>query len=263
MADRLMPSRRRILIFVFGNEVSRFSVFFTGLKNKAVKLTFTPSISYTQHLPCVYLSQLIALKRFVTFIVFALLVPCLSFAQMWKPGNGFREFPFYKKSGSITLHLTNYMFSGRKVATPPVNFVAEVTAARNFSLGPMFTYFQFKRSEFEAINATRWVNPEIRYHEMMIGLRAEYHITSLVAKIINKKIPEHVIDIYTSGWMGYSFVKTGYAKADQELVSDNTTLRGGCGLGARSLVLKFMGLSLEGGYSSYGYASFGLFFLVR
>jgi len=155
------------------------------------------------------------------------------------------------------------MFSGRKVATPPLNFVASVTAAKNFTLGPVFTYFQFKQSEYEAVNATRWVNPEVRYHEMMIGLRTEYHITTLLEKMINKRIPKHILDIYASGWMGYSFVKSGHAKAKEELITENTTLRGGCGLGARSLVLKFMGFSLEGGYSSYGYCSFGLFFVVR
>jgi len=189
------------------------------------------------------------------------LIPLMSIGQLWK-NTGVAETPFYKRPGSISLHLNNYMFAPRKLATPPMNFIAEVTTARNFTLGPMFTYFQFRRSEYEAINATRWVNPEIRYHEMMIGMKAEYHINAVIEKIIGRKIPQQFIDTYAAGWGGYSFVKANN-KAEQELVTSNSKLRGGLALGARSLVLKWLGFSVEGGYSSYGYASFGLFFVVR
>ncbi len=195
--------------------------------------------------------------------IFAVLFPFLSFGQIWKQTGTFQEIPFYKKPGSISIHLNNYMFSKRKVATPPVNVIAEVTAAKNLTLGPMFTYFQFKRSEFEATNATRWVNPELRYHEFMIGLKAEYHINSVIEKIINKKIPQHIVDTYAAGWGGYSFVKVNSPDAEEEQVSNNEKFRGGLAIGARSLVLKWMGFSLEGGYSSYGYCSFGLFFVAR
>ena len=155
------------------------------------------------------------------------------------------------------------MFSGRKVATPPINFITEVTIARNVSLGPMVTYFQFRRSEFEAVNATRWVDPELRYHETMIGLKFEYHINSAVEKLIRKRIPQHIVDVYTTGWGGYSFVKSASQLPDDDLISYNEKFRGGLGIGARSLVLKWMGFSLESGYSSYGYVSFGLFFVAR
>ncbi|HXH18111.1 MAG TPA: hypothetical protein VNJ07_03420 [Chitinophagales bacterium] len=193
----------------------------------------------------------------------ALMLPLLSLAQIRKQTNGTDEIPFFKKTGSITLHLNNYMFSGRKVATPPFNLIAEITAAKNFTVGPMFTYFQFRRSEFEAINATRWVNPEIRYHELMAGVKAEYHLNAVIEKIIQRKIPHHFIDTYTAGWMGYSFVKTNAANADEALIAENKGIRGGIGIGARSLVLPWLGFSLEGGCSSYGYCSFGLFFMAR
>ncbi len=194
--------------------------------------------------------------------LFLLLLPFFSFSQVWKKGGDFTQAPFYKRPGSIHLHLSNYMFSGRKTATPPLNFIPQVTIVKNVSAGPMFTYFQFRESEFEAVNSTRWVNPEIRYHEMMIGLKAEYHINWLIEKIIRRPIPRFV-DVYAAGWTGYSFVKPNSEKADEELVAANEKIRGGVGLGTRSLVLKWMGFSLEGGYSSYGYCSFGLFFVAR
>lgn len=195
-----------------------------------------------------------------------LLLPLCSFAQQsqqWKYGDGFSKSPFYEKPGSITLHFSNHMFSGRKVATPPLNFSPQVTAARNFTLGPVITYFQFKNASFEAVNATRWVNPDIRYHELMAGLRAEYHFTGLMEKIINRKIPHYILDLYAGGWGGYSFVFVSHADADKNLENANERARMGMVLGARSLVLKWMGFSIEGGYSSYGYCSFGLFFFVR
>lgn len=195
--------------------------------------------------------------------IFIFAFPLCTAGQVWKKGGDFTKEPFYQRPGCVHLHLNNYMFSGRKVATPPLNFTAAVTIAKNLSVGPILTYFQFRRSEFESVNSTRWVNPEIRYHEMMIGLKAEYHINSLFEKIIRWKIPRHFIDTYAAGWGGYSFVKCASYLAEEELITDNEKFRGGIGLGARSLVLKWLGFSLEGGYSSYGYCSFGLFFVVR
>lgn len=155
------------------------------------------------------------------------------------------------------------MFSGRKVATPPVNLHFAVTPFKNVTFGPMVTYFQFKQAEFEAVNATRWINPEISYHEMMAGGRAEYHVNDLLQKMMRRRIPQHIVDVYVAGWAGYSFVWVNHEKADEDLVTGNEKFRGGFSFGARSLVLKWLGFSLEGGYSSYGYCSFGLFFVPR
>ena len=203
------------------------------------------------------------LKKRLSYFLFFALLPCLSFAQNWKYGNGFKQTPFYKKPGSITIHVNNFMFSGRKVATPPVNLNIAVTPFKNVTLGPVVTYFQFKQSEFEAINATRWINPEISYHEMMAGFRAEYHLNDLLQTMMRRRIPQHIIDVYAAGWGGYSFVWVNHSNAEQDLVTANEKFRGGASIGARSLVLKWLGFSLEGGYSSYGYCSFGLFFVAH
>lgn len=192
-----------------------------------------------------------------------MLIPQIAFAQVWTKGTGFTPEPFYLRPASVSLHLNNYMFAQRKVATPPINFIAEVTAVKNFTAGPMLTYFQFRHSESEAINSTRWINPEIRYHEIMVGTKAEYHINHLLQRLIRRTIPGHIIDTYTAGWAGYSFVKAASALPEKELISRNEKFRGGLAVGARSLVLQWLGFSVEGGYSSYGYASFGLFFVVR
>ena len=199
-------------------------------------------------------------KNLLFILLFA---PMLSWATAGsQDDNSF--IPYYRTQGSISLHLSNYMFSKRKVAMPPLNFSTQFTVVKNLTAGPMLTYFQFRRSEFEAANATRWINSEIRYNEMMGGVKVEYHFYSLVKKIFNRRnIRGNRIDLYTSGWAGYSFVWANDKDADQTLIDDNKTFRGGIGLGARTLVLKWMGFSLEGGYSSYGYASFGLVFVVR
>jgi len=204
-----------------------------------------------------------ALKNLFTYIFFLALLPSLSFAQNWKYGNGFKQTPFYKKPGSISIQVNNFMFSGRKVATLPVNLHFAVTPFKNVTLGPMVTYFQFKHSEFEAINATRWINPDIRYHEMMAGFRAEYHLNDLLQTMMRRRIPQHIVDVYVAGWGGYSFVWVNHEKAEQDLVTSNEKFRGGFSFGARSLVLKWLGFSLEGGYSSYGYCSFGIFFIAH
>jgi len=215
--------------------------------------------AYKQHQSLT--SSILKMKFASGFVL--LFLPLFSFSQVWKKGGDFNQAPFYKRPGSVHLHLNNYMFSARKTATPPLNFIAQVTIVKNVSAGPMFTYFQFRESEFEAVNSTRWVNPEIRYHKMMVGLKAEYHINALIERIIRRPIPQHFVDVYTGGWIGYSFVKPNSVKAEEELVATNEKIRGGVSLGARSLVLKWMGFSLEGGYSSYGYCSFGLFFVAR
>ncbi len=201
--------------------------------------------------------------KFIFFRFIFCILPVVSFSQIVQPAGNETNKIYYQTPGSIILQGGNTMFAKRKMGMPPVSLMAQVTVAKNFSVGPLFTYFNFKRSEFEAVNATRWVNPDIRYHEMMAGLRGEYHLNSVIQKIINRTLPENYLDVYVVGWSGYSFVKSGSASAEQKLINDNQKIRGGVMIGARSLVVKWFGFSLEAGYSSYGYCSFGLFFMVR
>ena len=171
--------------------------------------------------------------------------------------------PYYQRKGTIVLHFSNHMFRNKGGVTMPVSLQIETTVLPNLTLGPIFTYFQFKQTAFEGASATRFIGSGIRYNQYMVGLKSHYHLSDLVEKIINKRIPKRIIDIYLAGWLGYSFVSVSDSKAEAAIVSENEKVRSGIALGARSMVFKWLGLSLEGGYSSYGYASFGLTFVLR
>ncbi|GIV33848.1 MAG: hypothetical protein KatS3mg031_1383 [Chitinophagales bacterium] len=201
-------------------------------------------------------------KKPLLLLLLAVL-PLFVFSQSWKQKKVLKPASFYTRPGTIALSVHNTMFSTRKTAMPPVSIMSQVTATRNFTLGPVLTYFNFRQYAYESVQATRWINQDVRYHECMIGLRAEYHIPDLLQRCISRPIPVHYIDVYIFAWSGYSFVRSSHARASAEVIAEHQQVRVGAGLGARSLFLRWMGLSLEGGYGSYGYCSFGFFFIVR
>jgi len=174
-----------------------------------------------------------------------------------------KKIPYYQRVGSVGLHFSNHMFQKNSAIMPVINFNTDVTVAQNFTLGPVFSFFQFKNGRVEAVNATRWTRSHIRYNQFLAGLKSTYHLNDLIQKMMKKPFPRHIVDVYAFAWGGYSFVFSKHKDADSRLMANNQKIRYGVGVGARTMVLKWFGFMIEGGYSSYGYASFGISFLVN
>ena len=202
---------------------------------------------------------LLNMKPYSLLLLF-LITCCSAFGQAKNP---FKSIQYYQRTGTFVIHVSNHMFHKDKPVTVPVSFNPEVTIFRNLTLGPLFSYFQFKNASAEGPNATRWTGSHIRYHQFLAGVKSNYHLNPMFERIFERPIPNEIIDIYLSAWTGYSFVMVKDSDADADLVNSNKKIRGGVGLGFRSMIFPFLGVSLEGGYSSFGYASFGLTFVVN
>lgn len=194
-------------------------------------------------------------------LLLLILLTCLTaFGQKQDP---FKFIPYYQIKGKFIIHASNHMFHQDKPVTVPVSFHPEVTVFRNFTVGLLFTYFQFKNNQSEGPNATRWTGSHITYNQFLAGMKSSYHLNPMIEHIFNRALPNEILDIYLSSWVGYSFVHVNNKDADPGLINQNEKVRGGISLGARSMVFSWLGFSLEGGYSSFGYASFGVTFVLN
>lgn len=202
------------------------------------------------------------MKRFLGLAV-CLLSLTFSYGQYDKNNLDGKLLPYYKRQGAVVLHFSNLMFRNVGATMPPMNLNPEVTIANNLTLGPVFTFFQFRNHEFEAQNATRFTGSHLKYNQLMVGLKSSYHLNSLAQKLIKKRIPKDIMDVYVSSWLGYSFAILNRQDTDEQVIRDNKKIRGGFGVGVRSMVFEWLGFNLEAGYSSYGYGSFGMTFVLR
>lgn len=193
----------------------------------------------------------------------------LSFAQEYesRPREedkaGF-ESMFYQKKGSIGLHLSNFMFGSVKSVSMPVTLGAQMTAFKNFTVGPTFTYFNSKYSYNEDYNVQVWEDSEKKYRSLMPGIKGEYHLTPLLDKMTKKRIKAIYVDLYVHSWVGYQFVLGENGTFEKPNYKDQyQELRGGLGMGVRTMIMPFLGLFIEAGYSRVGYGSFGLSFCFK
>ncbi len=170
---------------------------------------------------------------------------------------------FYRNKGSFTLSVSNIIVSKQRAVSMPVNLQLEATVAKNFTVGPMFTYFMLKNVKQVEANQNQVQDGNLKYHQVMAGLRGSYHLMPLVQKIINKPMLVDYVDVYVTGFAGYSFMFADGKKANWDFMEANQKFRGGAALGVRSMVLPRFGFFLEMGYSSYGYGSFGLTTVIK
>ncbi|MEX0810645.1 MAG: hypothetical protein WD048_00425 [Chitinophagales bacterium] len=174
------------------------------------------------------------------------------------------EMHYYQKPGSISLHLSNFMFGDVKSVSMPITLNPQITVLKNFTMGPSFTYFKSKYVYQAAHNVQVWENSDETYRSLMPAIRGEYHITPLLDKIINKPIQAMYVDVYLQSWVGYQFVTGEAGTAEKPNYKDEyQDWRGGIGIGVRTMLLPFMGIFLEVGYSRIGYGSFGLSFKLK
>jgi len=168
---------------------------------------------------------------------------------------------FNEKKGGAILNVGNIMFTRMNTVTMPLSVNAQITVLPNFTVGPVFSYFKFLNAEQVAQSMTKYENVDVRYNQYMAGVRADYHLTAALEKLIRKSIGKDYFDLYVGAWTGYSFTSCNHRLANQEVIDDTQKLRGGALMGVRSMIVPRFGLFLEVGYSSYGIGSFG--FTVR
>jgi hypothetical protein len=164
----------------------------------------------------------------------------------------------YRKLGAMMLNFSNYISHLNGVVSMPINLNPEITVCNNFTAGPLVTYLQ--RKNVQDISETALVinDGNINYHHLMVGVKGSYHLLPLIQKMIRKPMLVDYVDVYVSGWSGYSMVFSNKSDASIAHRRDTQTIRGGASIGVRSMVLPKFGFFAEGGYGSYGYMSFGL-----
>lgn len=162
------------------------------------------------------------------------------------------------QKGSIVLHVNNQMFSGAKVSSMPLVVSGEMTWLKNFTAGPLFGYFRFIESKKIAKNITGIENSNVKYHQIFFGVRANYHLTETLEKIIKKNVGKDYFDLYVGVWGGHSWAFSNSSQAKSSVADNNEKFRAGLIIGVRSMVTKRFGLFMEAGPSSFGKASFGM-----
>lgn len=171
---------------------------------------------------------------------------------------------YYQHPGKFSLHLSNFMFGNVKSVSMPISINPQVTIFKNFTAGPTFTYFKSKYAYNAAHNVQVWENSDEVYRSLMPGLKGEYHLMPLLDKMTNKPIKAMYVDLYVHSWVGYQFVLGDFGTRENPNYKDQyQALRGGVGVGVRSMLLPFLGVFLEVGYSQVGYGSFGLSFKLN
>ena len=170
---------------------------------------------------------------------------------------------FYRNKGSFALHFSNILVSKQRAVSMPVNMHIEATMVKNFTIGPTFTYFMLKNVKQVETNQNQVQDGNLKYHQLMVGLRGSYHLMPLFQKIIKKPMLIDYVDVYVTGFAGYSVIFADGKKANLDFMRANEKFRGGAAMGVRSMVLPRFGFFLEMGYSSYGYGSFGLTTIIK
>ena len=170
---------------------------------------------------------------------------------------------FYRNKGSLALNLNNYLVNRTGIVSLPVMLGVDATVAQNFTIGPVFGYFQLKNTTKISDQLTQIRDEDMKYHQFVVGVKGSYHIMPLIQSLTNKPMLVDYVDVYISAWAGYSFMFGNHRAADVNFMRSETKIRGGAALGVRSMVLPRFGFFVEGGYSSMGYASFGLTTIIK
>ena len=170
---------------------------------------------------------------------------------------------FYRNPGSFILSFSNIMVSKQRAVSMPINMQIEATAFKNFTVGPMVTYFMLKNTKQVEANQNQIQDGNLKYHQVMVGLRGSYHFMPILQKIIKKPMLTDYVDAYITGHVGYSMLFADGSKANIDFMDANQRIRGGAALGVRSMVLPRFGFFIEMGYTSYGYGSFGLTTVIK
>lgn len=165
---------------------------------------------------------------------------------------------YYRYKGGMTLNINNYIVSKTGIVSMPVSLNLDYTVSPNFTLGPVFNYFQLKNTDKVSETQVQIKDGNINYHQFTMGLKANWHLMPLFQHLSKKPMLTDYVDVYVSAWAGYSMMFSGSDKANNQFMNRNEMIRGGVALGVRSMVLPRFGFFLEGGYSSVGYGSFGI-----
>jgi hypothetical protein len=170
---------------------------------------------------------------------------------------------FYRNPGSFIMSFSNIMVSKQRAVSMPVNLQIEATAFKNFTIGPMVTYFMLKNVKQVEPNQNRIQDGNLKYHQVMVGIRGSYHFMPILQKLIKKPMLTDYVDAYITGHVGYSVLFADGSKANMDFMDANQRIRGGAALGVRSMVLPRFGFFIEMGYTSYGYGSFGITTVIK
>jgi hypothetical protein len=197
------------------------------------------------------------MKRVFSLFIISLLAYAYGVAQGISVQKQTRGVIYYEKPRSVVLHVGNQMFSRMSTSTMPVVVNPEITVIPNLTAGPMFGYFKFINYETVARSVTMYENVDVRYNHFFVGVRANYHVTHLLERLIRKEIGKDYFDLYVGSWAGYSFSSSNHKLANEKVIDATQKVRGGVLMGVRSMVVPRFGLFLEIGYGSYGIGSFG------
>jgi hypothetical protein len=164
---------------------------------------------------------------------------------------------FSEKRGSVILNIGNIMFTRMNTTSMPVVVNPQITVLPNFTVGPLFSYFKFLNSEQVAKSVTMVENVDIKYNQFMVGVRADYHFTHIIEKLVRKNFGSDYFDLYLGAWSGYSLTSSSHRLANPDVIKATQKIRSGAHIGVRSMIVPRFGLFMEVGYSSYGIGSFG------
>lgn len=170
---------------------------------------------------------------------------------------------YYRNKGSMALSLNNHIVSRTGIVSLPVSLGLDATVVPNFTMGPMVTYLQMKNTTKISEQTTQIRDQDMKYHQVVVGMKGSYHIMPLIQNMTNKPMLVDYVDVYLTAWAGYSFMFANHAASDVDFMRKEQKVRGGAGLGVRSMVLPRFGFFVEAGYNSTGYASFGLTTVIK
>ena len=165
---------------------------------------------------------------------------------------------YYQQRGTFILNLNNFIINQVGIVTMPVNLGFEATVAPGLTIGPMVSYLEMKNVKELNDHMARIDDHDMNYHLVTPAVRASYHFMPLIQRLSKKKLLTNYVDAYVTGWGGYSIAMASGENVNPSFVKANTTFRGGAAAGVRSMVLPRFGFFIEGGYSSFGYLSFGI-----
>lgn len=165
---------------------------------------------------------------------------------------------FYRTKGHVLLNFSDYIVNKRGFVSLPINIQPEVSLGKNITIGPVASYFQFKNTTTVEPAVTRIEDGNIKYHQLVVGVKGSYHFMPILQKASKKPLLVDYVDPYITAWVGYSWVFSHSSYANPLFISANQKLRGGAAIGVRTMVLPRFGFHVEAGFSSIGYGSFGI-----
>jgi len=166
--------------------------------------------------------------------------------------------PYYQEKGNIILNGGLYFTGTDRAVSATKYFAPEISIFKNFSAGPVFIHYRYK-TYTDLEYASIWIEEKTNYDHLLLAGKVTYHLNGLLNKLFKLHIHPRKYELYASALLGYNLLfvnptPLSYVK-DEEL-------RAGIYLGARYFYKGKLGLSLEGGYSKYGYMGVGLSYKI-